>query len=269
MVLVAGGARIRLLDPVRDYLRCRGKSALEGWHTHLLGACRVSKVGDRRRGEMGGECQYWNGSYGGRHFMHHLNGCNGKLGVGSLGAIKTLDLDSCELGEAGAACLASALERNATLQWLSLDRNGMGAAGAASLASALEKNATLRYLSLEINNMGDAGAASLASALEKNDALHELILNSNDVGDVGAASLASALENNATLQPRRSALAVWAATDRTFTTTTWAMRARRRSRRHSRRMPRCRSSTLTTTAWAMLARRRSRRRSSRMPRCWS
>ena len=37
VVLVAGGARIRLLDPVRDYLRCRGKSALEGWHTHLLG----------------------------------------------------------------------------------------------------------------------------------------------------------------------------------------------------------------------------------------
>ena len=29
--LVADGARIRLLDPVRDYLRCRGKSALEGW----------------------------------------------------------------------------------------------------------------------------------------------------------------------------------------------------------------------------------------------
>ena len=29
--LVADGARIRLLDPVRDYLRCRGKSALRGW----------------------------------------------------------------------------------------------------------------------------------------------------------------------------------------------------------------------------------------------
>ena len=43
--LVADGARIRLLDPVRDYLRCRGKSALEGWHAQLLGACRASYVG--------------------------------------------------------------------------------------------------------------------------------------------------------------------------------------------------------------------------------
>ena len=77
--LVDDGARIRLLDPVRDYLRCRGKSALEGWHAQLLGACRASQVGGVGEGP-------WGGRVGRRHFMHHLNG-NGKLGVGSLGAV--------------------------------------------------------------------------------------------------------------------------------------------------------------------------------------
>ena len=44
----------------------------------------------------------------------------------------------------------------------------MGDVGAASLASAVEKNATLHTLYLNENSVGDAGAASLASALEKN-----------------------------------------------------------------------------------------------------
>ena len=165
--LVADGARIRLLDPVRDYLRCRGKSALEGWHARLLGACRVSEVG----GEGSG---YWDGKDGGRHFMHHLNGCNGKLGVGSLGAIETLKLGFIGVGDAGAASLASALEKNATLQELDLLYNDVGAAGAASLASALEKNATLQELDLRHNDVGAAGAASLASALENSATLLRL-----------------------------------------------------------------------------------------------
>ena len=81
--LVADGARVRLLDPVRDYLRCRGKSALEGWHARLLGAC------PREVGLAAGS-GYWDGRVGGRHFMHHFNGCKGKLGEGSLGAIERL-----------------------------------------------------------------------------------------------------------------------------------------------------------------------------------
>ena len=78
--------------------------------------------------------------------MHHLNGCNGKLGVGSLGAIETLKLGFIGVGDAGAASLASALEKNATLQELDLRHNDVGAAGAASLASALENSATLLRL---------------------------------------------------------------------------------------------------------------------------
>ena len=81
--------------------------------------------------------------------MHHLIGCNGKLGAGSLGAIETLDLHSNDVGAAGAASLASALERNATLQALDLGRNGVGAAFRASLErvkSALSSGTRLRPL---------------------------------------------------------------------------------------------------------------------------
>ena len=99
--------------------------------------------------------------------MHHLNGCRGRLGVGSLGAVRELNLSGCSVGAAGAASLASALERNETLQKLNLSGNSVGDAGAASLASALERNATLQELGLGHNSVGDAGAASLASIRAK------------------------------------------------------------------------------------------------------
>ena len=47
MLVVDDGARIQLLDPVRDYLGCRGKSDLVGWQARFLRALRTSKVGDQ------------------------------------------------------------------------------------------------------------------------------------------------------------------------------------------------------------------------------
>ena len=145
---------------------------------------------------------YWEGRDGGRRFMHHLNGCKGKLGVGSLGAIERLAFQLDEVGDAGAASLALGAGEEChaadARTWL---WQQVGDAGAASLASALEKNATLQTLELERQARWEhAGAASLASALETNATLQTLDLGSNEVGDAGAASLASALETNATLQ---------------------------------------------------------------------
>ena len=54
-----------------------------------------------------------------------------------------------QVGDAGAASLAAALEKNVTKQTLPLS-NQVGAAGAASLAAALAKNTTLQ-LNLDIN----------------------------------------------------------------------------------------------------------------------
>ena len=61
----------------------------------------------------------------------------------------------------GASSLASALEKNTTLQTLNLGENSVGAAGASSLASALEKNTTLQTLNLGSNSVGDAGRDGL------------------------------------------------------------------------------------------------------------
>ena len=61
---------------------------------------------------MGGEGSgYWERHDGARHFMHHLNGCNGKLWEGSLGAIEELDLRSSDVTSADATLLAAILKR--------------------------------------------------------------------------------------------------------------------------------------------------------------
>merc|ERR1711939_196428 len=56
--IVDDGEAIRLIDPVRDYLRCRGKSDLKGWHARLLAACRSVVVPTTGADSMGGG--YWN-----------------------------------------------------------------------------------------------------------------------------------------------------------------------------------------------------------------
>ena len=76
----------------------------------------------------------------------------------------------------------------------------MGDVGATALASALEKNTSLQTIYLGSNQVGDTGASALASSLEKNTTLHTLNIGNNYIGDVGASALNSALEHNQTLQ---------------------------------------------------------------------
>ena len=116
--LVDDGAKIRLLDPVRDYLGCRGKNDLARWHARLLGASTSTsptEVGgdDTELGESG---YYWNGNDGYHHFMHHLEGCNGKLGVGMLGDIECLNFFDCGASDAGVARCDTLLEACAKKQ---------------------------------------------------------------------------------------------------------------------------------------------------------
>ena len=125
-----------------DYLRCRGKSDLEGWHAQLLGSCREKRVGwDRSSYEEEAEAEkdegdddddvydewneverggYYDGRDGGDHFMYHLHGCKAKLGVRSLGAIKKLKIGST-FENADFLLLASALERVPTRNDTKLD----------------------------------------------------------------------------------------------------------------------------------------------------
>ena len=103
-----------------------------------------------------------------------------------------VDLSAQNLGDEDIARLAEELALNGTvttLQSINLGFNQVGDAGAASLASSLEKNTTLRSINLSLNKVGAAGAASLASALEKNTTLQSIKLSTNEVGAAGAASL--------------------------------------------------------------------------------
>ncbi|KAL7554593.1 hypothetical protein ACHAWF_018083, partial [Thalassiosira exigua] len=80
-----------------------------------------------------------------------------------------------------------------TVITLSLNNNQIGDKGAASLASALGDNARLKHLELGSNIIGHVGAECFENALKQNDALETLVLDGNNIGDEGAACFTAAL----------------------------------------------------------------------------
>jgi hypothetical protein len=111
-----------------------------------------------------------------------------------------LNLQSKNVGDAGAATLAAELRVNTTLETLDLDNNEIGHAGARSLASALTANVTLKMLSLDYNNIRDDGARAFAMAFRVNAArdnptLTLLSLESNNIGEWGVLELAGVLNS--------------------------------------------------------------------------
>ena len=184
--IVDDGEAIRLIDPVRDYLRCRGKNDLKGWHARLLAACR-RRCGGRLWQRI---LEWYRRDEGGRRFMHHLKGCNGELLHGSLGAITTLHLDQITIGlsaiDQDLEHLAKALKVNTSLTKLNLFGNSIGDEGAMHLTNALKVNTSLTKLNLNANSIGAEGAKHLAEAHKLNTSLTTLGLSSNDIGDEGA-----------------------------------------------------------------------------------
>ena len=115
---------------------------------------------------------------------------------------RVLNLQSKNVGDAGAATLAAELRVNATLEALGLDNNGIGTAGAESLASALTANVELKMLSLDHNPIGSRGALAFARAFRENAArdkptLTLLSLEWNSIGDRGVLELARVLNSTA------------------------------------------------------------------------
>jgi len=119
----SGSKMIRLLDPVRDYLGCRGKNDLACWHARLLGASTSTSPTEVGGGdELGESGYYWNGNDGYHNFMHHLDGCNGELGVGMLGDIECLNFFDCGADDAGVARCRKLLEACAKKQKRSFEQ---------------------------------------------------------------------------------------------------------------------------------------------------
>ena len=111
--------------------------------------------------------------------------------------LQTLWLDYNAIGTVGAECLCewltSAHDAPLSLHTLGIGYNKLGDAGAAAMSKALERNRTLTQLRLRGNGIGDAGAAMLAAALSSsNSSLKKLLLKENRISETGQGALRAA-----------------------------------------------------------------------------
>ena len=97
------------------------------------------------------------------------------------------------IGDKGAAALASALRVNEVLTELNIGGNEIGPEGAKAVGEALAANRVLTNLDLSWNNIGDEGATALASALEVNGVLKILDVRRNEISGDAAQPLATAV----------------------------------------------------------------------------
>jgi hypothetical protein len=111
-------------------------------------------------------------------------------------SLRSLRLEHCAIGDAGAASFGRALACNDSLTALALGGNEIGAAGATALCAGLERNSCLRRLALTHNVIDDVGATSIATALHANSTLRSLELRFNRMGAAGGRALAHALTLN-------------------------------------------------------------------------
>ena len=154
------GEAVVLLDPVRDYLGCRGKSELPQWHAGLMERSRLTRTGP--------DIVYW-----GVHkvFKHHLIGAGTSLlQPGRLSSFRALLFSHGELGDEGANALTAAM-RSGALPNLELvhinDRRCNPEAGPLAMAIACCDKESPPIKSLELGISGEGlKAFSLACANE-------------------------------------------------------------------------------------------------------
>jgi Ran GTPase-activating protein (RanGAP) involved in mRNA processing and transport len=139
-------------------------------------------------------------------------------------ALRSLDLEGCRIGDAGARAIGTTLSVNRALTTVNLNSNELGDAGAASIAEGLQDNRVVQTLLLESNRIGLAGARAISQALlvdqgcctagggsgstrtgsaegRGSSSMTCLDLSSNDdIGDEGAACIAAALRGSQTLR---------------------------------------------------------------------
>lgn len=107
--------------------------------------------------------------------------------------LDTLDLSSCNVGDAGAEALAFALETNpGCVRVLDLSHNKITQRGAVALGRALQRSKnSLERLDLSQNDIGEEGVEELAGALEcgsiKSMILRTCSINANGCTAIGTA----------------------------------------------------------------------------------
>ena len=114
-------------------------------------------------------------------------------GLRTLPALRAMDLKANQIGDAGVAALAAALDVSVApaLQTLNLTCNDVSDAGMAALARPA-RSLPLSTLLLDINRVTDTGLEALLRLPVP--ALRVLMLGQNQLSDVGCAALASAVD---------------------------------------------------------------------------
>ena len=200
---------IVITDPVRDYLRCRGKSDLARWHMELLERCQTDNIQftyagmnsmhnefDADSARRFQEQDYWKGPMTLMYHLKQFSGTRYELSRNALRSVKEVDLQYNSICDAGMKILSDAWAAGAMLQLerLDLGANNISPTGIRSFAAALAKGGLhgLRHLSFgdEVadNAVGDAGVEILVKACSQHGCLanlEELSLWNNGITDVG------------------------------------------------------------------------------------
>jgi Ran GTPase-activating protein (RanGAP) involved in mRNA processing and transport len=126
--------------------------------------------------------------------------------------LSVLKLSYNELGDEGAAIIASALQlpdgtHHGHLSVLDLGFNSIGDRGCEALAvHGLAGNYNLQTLYLSGNQIGEKGALSIAGAILHGSALLNLYLSANNVGPIGMQAIAGAIAKNDILVSSRGSV---------------------------------------------------------------
>merc|ERR1712232_140894 len=90
----------------------------------------------------------------------------------------------------GADIVGNLIARDRSIKTLVLDSNELGPDGTEAIASMLRQNHTMRALAITNNDLGDQGALNFAAILRSGgSSIEELNLERNGIGEEGLVAL--------------------------------------------------------------------------------
>jgi Ran GTPase-activating protein (RanGAP) involved in mRNA processing and transport len=113
--------------------------------------------------------------------------------------IRSLSLDSNEIGQIGSNKLLSGLVHNSTMNYLNLKHNPLGETANTGLFYYIDENIAVGYLNLSNCGLRESGCEKVAEGLHKNHTLKTLVLKNNHFKDEGIGFLSEALIINTAL----------------------------------------------------------------------
>lgn len=123
---------------------------------------------------------------------------NGLLEHGPNTHLRDLDLQCCNISNAGAFAIADILQ-NTSLIEIDLFDNQIGNSGLEQISIPLRTNTTLKKIVLCSNDLTDLGMGYICDALAINTTLTTLYLSDNNITDVGISLIANMLSTNTTI----------------------------------------------------------------------